>query len=136
MVISLSLPVFFKNIFKFLAEMKESFLLIYFTDYRLLVSGSVQPLGLKLFCGSFLFPLLPLMNGRVTFLLNVLWLLTADQQRARGIKIDTAKIIIATAMCFNWKSHYQTLLFSDSFLKLLIMHFLILNYLSWKSVFA
>ena len=66
------------------------------------------------------------MNGGVTFLLNVLWLLKVDQQRARGIKMDMAKIVIATVMGFNWTNHQETLFFSESFLTTVITHFLIL----------
>lgn len=51
--------------------------------------------------------------------------------------MDVAKmVVIATAMCSSWRSHQQTLFLPESFLKLVIMHFLKLFYLSCRTVFA
>lgn len=60
-------------------------------------------------------------------LLNALWLLKADQRRDGGMEMDMAKVVvIASVMCFNWRSHQQILFLHESFLKLVIMHFLML----------
>lgn len=60
-------------------------------------------------------------------LLNALWLLKADQRRAEGMEMDRREmVVIAAVMCFNWRSHQQTLFLHESFLKLVITHFLML----------